>query len=580
MSAKPESQIRGAGETGTGQAGVGGLDDDLLNRLEGLGAEDAVDALGAASPDALPDLDAADAAFPGPVAEGFYWCDDSVAGIQGPVGSGKTTTLLKSRLRRALAMPRSVLDGKRYYKLVATRETYRQLWSSTIPSYLETFPKALGKWSGGRGDPVRHIIEFEDDIGPIEFVTEFLAFGDTIVESIRGIQTTDLWLNETDTLPDEVLAAGIGRINRWPGRQHLAGYPAFWRSYGQIACDFNAPDEDSWVFRFFHDEDQRRRLSEELSAQLPEGARRVNIAFFNQPGYGEPGCENLQNLSPDYYPVQIAANRLAGRGDMNARLVFNKVTFLRAGDPVFKDQFNRRIHVAERPLTPWEGVPLRIGLDQGFKAAAVIGQFDTPFRWQILGELHFPQERLMAREFGRRLREYLDLHFPGLRIEGGRGDMAGEAGASQAEEETANWNTLAARAAGIRILPQRIGNNLIQTRLEAVRAPLEHLHAGVPGLVIDPRCRFLIRGFEARYVWTEEVNSSGDKRKVPDKSMTEANVMDALQYLLLWEHRGDGTSPISFPDASGRIGHNGGPPLSGDHGGLQTGWDVLAPYGG
>ena len=265
---------------------------------------------------------------------------------------------------------------------------------------------------------------------------------------------------------------------------------------------------------------------------------------------------------------------------MNMRLVFNKVTYLREGDPVFKDQFNKRIHVADQPLKPWEGIGLRIGLDQGFKAAAVIGQFDTPFRWQILGELHFPVERLMAREFGRRLREYLDTHFAGLRVEGAWGDLAGEAGASQAEEENASWNLMAARAAGIRILPQRIGNNTIQTRLEAVRAPLEHLHAGMPGLLIHPRCRFLIRGFEARYVWTEEVNASGDKRKVPDKSKTEANVMDALQYLLLSMHRADGSPPLSVPDASGQFGHNGGPPLSGDHGGLQTGWDVHAPYGG
>lgn len=575
MNAKTEGKLPGVGENGTGHSGVGGVD-----HLADLAAREAVEALAVQSPDAMPDLGDTAAGFPGPVAEAFYWSDGSVIGIQGPVGSGKTTTLLKSRLRRALAMPRSVVDGKRYYKLVATRETYRQLWSSTIPSYLETFPKALGQWSGGRGDPVRHVIEFEDDFGPIEFTTEFLAFGDNIVQSMRGIQTTDLWLNESDTLPDEVIATGIGRINRWPGRHHLEGYPAAQRSYGQISCDFNAPDEDNWTYRFFHDEEQRLRLSAELSRGLPDGARQVTIEFFNQPGYGEPGCENLQNLSPDYYPVQIAANKALGRGDMNTRLVFNKVTYLRAGDPVFKDQFNRRIHVSDRPLRPWEGVALRIGLDQGFKAAAVIAQFDTPFRWQVLGELHFPQERLMAREFGRRLREYLDREFPGLRVEGGWADLAGEAGASAAAEENDNWNMLCARAAGIRILPQRIGNNTIQTRLEAVRAPLEHLHAGAPGLVIDPRCRFLIRGFEARYVWTEEVNSSGDKRKVPDKSKTEANVMDALQYLLLSQHRGDGTSPISFPDAPGQLGHNGGPPLSGDHGGLQTGWDVHAPYGG
>ncbi|MBA85213.1 MAG: hypothetical protein CML69_10810 [Rhodobacteraceae bacterium] len=70
---------------------------------------------------------------------------------------------------------------------------------------------------------------------------------------------------------------------------------------------------------------------------------------------------------------------------------------------------------------------------------------------------------------------------------------------------------------------------------------------------------------------------------MPDKSFTEANVHDALQYLLLSEHQADGTSPYAkrMPDTDKRaqMGHNGGPPLSGDTGGLKSGWDITNPYG-
>ncbi|WP_347137538.1 hypothetical protein [Paracoccus sp. SSK6] len=199
-----------------------------------------------------------------------------------------------------------------------------------------------------------------------------------------------------------------------------------------------------------------------------------------------------------------------------------------------------------------------------------------------LGELHFPKERLMAQVFGTRLAELLETRWPGLRIEGGWADMAGEHGSSQAADENHTWNLLVGRAGGFRVRPQRIGTNRIQPRLEAVRAALEApIHAGRTGLLIDPSCAFLIAGFEARYVWTDEVNAQGDKRKVPDKSLTEANVMDALQYLLLSEHKADGTSVGSFPgQPTGLIGHNGGPPLSGGESGLRTGFDVLNPYGG
>lgn len=551
--------------------------------LAGMSADEALATLGdIPSPDKMPSLEDA-ARFPGPIAEEMFWSDASIVGIQGPVGSGKTTTLLKSRLRRAVMMPRSTVDGWRRYKLLATRETYRQLWATTIPSYLEQFPKHMGDWSGGRGAPVKHVIQFDDGNGPIEFTTEFMAFGDDVIASMRGIQTTDLWLNEADTNPLDVLTVGMGRIDRWPGLRHFAGYPAELQGYGQIVCDFNAPDEDNWSFGVFHDEAQKAKVLEQINEGREGKAALVSIEFFNQPGYGQPGCENLQNLSPGYYPKQIAAMRLAGRGDQIDRLVYNKIVYLRAGDPVFGREFNRRIHVAEEDLQPEPGVPLIIGLDQGFKGAATIWQFIEPFHWIGLAELHFPKERLMAAEFGRRLAELLDRRFPNVQVEGGWGDMAGEHGASQAADENATWNRLVARAAGIRIRPQKIGTNRIQPRLEAVRAALEFMHGGRPGLILSPSMKFMIRGFEARYVWTEEVDASGDKRKVPDKRLTEANVMDSAQYAFLSRHRANGLSPISFPEGkSALIGHNGGPRMGRmppEQDGLRVGYDPLNPYG-
>lgn len=552
-------------------------------RIQEMTAKEAIGTLAdVVSPGKMPD--ATEMTFPGPVAEAFFWSNADIAGVQGPVGSGKTTTLMKSRRRRAVQMPMSVIDGKRRYKVTFVRETYRQLWSTTIPSYLEVYPKAQGTWSGGRGDPVTHVILFDDAYGRVEFTAEFMAFGDDIIASMRGLQTTDMVLNEMDTLPEEVLSVGIGRIDRWPAREHFKGLPAELRSYGQIVGDFNAPDEDNFTFRVFHDDEERQRIAAKLSEGLPPGAKPIELAFFNQPGFGEPGCENLQNLAPTYYPRQIAANTLNGRGDLNDRLVHNKVGYTRVGDPVWKNHFSRRVHVAERRLTPEPGVPLRIGLDQGFKGAAVIGQCLSDFRWQIYAEMHFPSERLMASVFSERLLRLLDEEFPQCTIEAGWGDMAGEHGASQAADENATWNLEVSKFCGFPIRPQRIGTNRINPRLEAVRAALDApLVRGAPGILFDPSCKFLIRGFEARYVWTEEVNKQGDKRKVPDKSLTEANVHDGLQYLLLSEHQADGTSPYSklIPgtDRRTRPGARPGPSKPGQDGSLKTSWDITSPYG-
>lgn len=588
MSANLGTTGRGSGGAPLTDAEDRRLTDDRVDELMELDAKEAIATLAAEFGADKLDLDVPD--FPGPIAEALYWDDGTLPGIQGPVGSGKTTTVLKSRLRRAMAMPRSVIDGVRRYKLLVIRATYRQLWSTTIPDFLTVYPAAMGDWSGGKGGPATFVMHFDDGLGRIEFTAEFMAFGDDVEGSMRGYQATDIWLHEMDTNPIEVVMNAMGRINRYPAKKHFEGYDPELRDYGQIVGDFNAPEPDSWVCDLFHDEAKRETVLKQLNLALPKGAKPIVFSFYRQPGYGEEGCENLHNLGPGYYPMQIAGNILLGRGDQNDRMVYNKIVHKKAGAPVFQREFNKRIHVAEGKLAPLPGLPLCLGLDQGLLGAAVVGQkliegtgWNRHIHWRILGELHFPTERLLARVFGQRLADFLEENWPGWRIEGGWGDMAGEQGSSLAEEENETWNRLVSQTAGFRIKPQRIGANRIQPRLEAVRAGLEApMRGGLPGLLIDPGCKFLIAGFEARYVWTEEVNANGDKRKVPDKDKTEANVMDALQYLMLSEVRGSGLSPDSFPEnRPDQMGHNGGPPLhGGGQGGLQTGYDISNPYGG
>ena len=83
-----------------------GLSSGRVAELQGQNAKEAIDSLeGITHADKLPDVD--EVSFPGPIAERFFWSNDDVIGIQGPVGSGKTTTLMKSRLRRAIEMPTS-----------------------------------------------------------------------------------------------------------------------------------------------------------------------------------------------------------------------------------------------------------------------------------------------------------------------------------------------------------------------------------------------------------------------------------------------------------------------------------------
>ncbi|MDF2235383.1 hypothetical protein P2H44_22740 [Albimonas sp. CAU 1670] len=553
----------------TGQGGIGA---EKAAELEGMGAAEAVREIPGGATGPMPS--AGHVTFPGPVAQAFFFDDADVNIIMGPVGSGKTTTTVQSRIRRAVMMPRSTIDRVRRYTLGVFRHTYRELWSTTIPSYLEAVPKALGTWAGGRGDPVTHTVHFEDEHGSIEWTAAFLAFGDDPAAAMRGVQVTDAWLNEFDTLPEDVLMLAIGRIDRAPARTHFAGYPPEHSSYGQIVGDMNAPSEDQWAHSWT-DTAKLARLEREINEGLAEGQKRIRLSFHRQPGAREPGAENLANLGEGYYRRQVATMKLRGRGDMIQRLVDNKPTFIRVGEPVFQREFNPAIHVAPERIQADPELPLLVGLDQGFTPAAVVAQNLGPLRWRFLAELMFPTEHLLAHTFGERFADLMDERFPGMRIEEAWGDMAGEAGAAQAEEN-ATWNREFGKAAGVVVRPQVLGGNRIQPRLEAIRAPLEYLHEGQPGLLADPSMLFFRAGMEAQYVWTEKVDDSGNKRKVPDKSKPVANVLDAAGYLLLSKHRLQARG--MFTPRASSAARRGAP----DRGspGLQVGWDLANPYGG
>lgn len=500
---------------------------------------------------------------PGPIADAFFWSDADVIGIRGPVGSGKTTAHLRSRIRRARMMPRSVIDGWRRYKVTIARQTYRQLWSTTIPSWWAVMPKSQGKWAGGRGDPVTHVIQFEDAHGPIEFIAEFMAFGETpgeIDANIRGVQTTDLAFEEADTVSVAAFTKGITRIRRYPGIDHFRHLPRELQGYGQVSCSYNSPDEDNWTVRVIegHNLDpEAQRVRDSLSDTG------VDITFFRQPGFDEPGCENLQNLDPKYYTTAIAAMRAEGRGNDVDRLIYNKIGYIRVGDPVFRTHYKPNIHRARSPLEAIPGVPLRIGLDQGYFGAAVIGQFVAPFQWRILAELVF-KEGSFAPEFGAALRELLDTRFPGHPVYSPAFcDMAGSANESL---EDVTWMNTVAEAAKLEIEPQRLGGNRIEPRLAVWRAAMDWQHFGDPGLLIDPSCKWLLRGLENDYVWAQDAEKAENRKRIPKKrGVRSADVIDAGGYMMLGESLADGR-----PKTSDLIGHNGGPSLD-DEGGYASG---------
>jgi hypothetical protein len=116
----------------------------------------------------------------------------------------------------------------------------------------------------------------------------------------------------------------------------------------------------------------------------------------------------------------------------------------------------------------------------------------------------------------------------------GWGDPAGDSD-SQVDERTCFE---VVQAQGLEIDPAPTNDPVRRT--EAVRGRLSTLtFNGQPGLIIDPRCKVLRKGFMGGYC-RQRVKVSGDDR-FHDKPMKNSfsHVHDGLQYLLVGEGEDD-----------------------------------------
>ena len=475
---------------------------------------------------------------PGPVAERFMMSNAEFPVINGPVGSGKTTTVFMKAIRRAeqqrpTPRRRALIAGHpdgvpiRMFKLCVVRDTYRNLWRSTLPSWWERVPKEVGTWHGGENQPCQHTVNFVTGGTMIEFIADFIAIGDNAIEDVlRGYQPTAFYINEADLVSWEVFQFAVTRLGRYPS---TADGGASWAG---IFMDSNAP----LIGSAFHENVFLRPLA--------------GIELFRQPGGLETGAENTHNLQPGYYERM----RQALSPQQYRRMVENLPGFSAAGKAVH-EEFNDRVHVAPSDLEPVPGLPLYIGFDAGLDPAAVLGQKLGNGRWHILDELvsdHGTGAIRFARYLNELLRDrYADWQLQPVaddapewqraydgRYRGrpskirGWADPSAAYGADRQEAEQ-TWIDLVSYHTGIRIEPA--STNDTTTRREGLRRVLTLLPDGKPAFVLSPRCiktrAGLTGGFRFRKL---QLGGALTSRWADEVEKNEfSHPCEALEYLML-----------------------------------------------
>lgn len=456
----------------------------------------------------------------GPVSEAYLRSRATIAVICGPVGSGKTSKSIQKMLmisaeQRVSPRPMTLEDGRqvavRYTRWLVIRETYGELWSTTIPSWWEWIPQSFGQWVGGRDERGQHTLFFALQDGTYAHIeVDFMALGDKRIEDLlRGYQFTAAYGNELDVQPEEVFTELQTRWGRYPPARDGG---ASW--YGIIG-DMNAPDEDSWAYEAF------------WGIEEPDDDRQL----FVQPSGLSPHAENLEAHPPNYYQKMHANLCKTKQGrDEARRKIENRPGISRKGDPVY-DDWNDALHVSPMPLLPVRGIPLTIGIDAGGTPAATIWQRMPNGQWRGLAELWSAEDKVTGPErFARELLQLLTTRFAGFQAHGWV-DPSAAYGVDR-DDGKADWIAIVARLTRIRLRPAPTNSPTV--RQKAIQDTLEDLIDGMhPGILIDKSMRVFRRAMVSGYRFARIKGQRGSRRAERPEKNFYSHTAESAEYALL-----------------------------------------------
>jgi len=184
-------------------------------------------------------------------------------------------------------------------------------------------------------------------------------------------------------------------------------------------------------------------------------------------------------------------------------------------------------HFAKEYIPIADGVLVYIGLDFGLTPAAVFGQ-KVRGRWNILQEIVAFDMGIVR--FAELLRAEIATRYANCEVHI-YGDPAGDF-RSQTDESTP-FQIL--RGAGLSARPTM--SNDVALRIESVASVLNRMVDGLSGILIDFRCKELVKGFEGGYQY-RRMQVSGERYE--DKPLKDrySHIHDALQYLMLGSGEG------------------------------------------
>jgi hypothetical protein len=430
---------------------------------------------------------------PSPTLERFHASNAFVRGIRGPIGSGKSVGCCWEIWTRACEQAPGP-EGVRRSRWVASRNTYGELTTTTLQTWLDWFPEHIfGKVV--HGAPIEQICRWPlEDGTTVELTMWFLALDrPDHVKKLLSLEITGGWMNEAREQPKAILDAMTGRVGRFPSKRDGGA------SWFGVIMDTNPPDTDHWWYP----------LAEELEEPQFE--------FFAQPAGDGPDAENLENLPAGYY-----SNLIIGKTEEWIRVyVKGDYGYVLDGKPVYPE-FRTNLHVREFQIA--KKLPIDSGMDFGLTPAALFGQKMPNGQIRIHSEL--VSEDMGVKRFARIWKQEFNARYPSLLLGKVTGDPAGTA---RGDDELDTFMVMK----GEGVIAHPAHTNSFTIRREAFAAPMTRLIDGEPGLIVHPQCKRLVKALAGGYHFKRVLVSGMDRyHDMPDKDM-HSHVAESGQYLVL-----------------------------------------------
>lgn len=455
--------------------------------------------------------------------QAFHSSDKEIRLLMGPVGTGKSVASMMDIWKRAIEQP-PCKDGIRRSKFAIIRNTYPDLMSTTLATWLVWFPEEFyGKVR--RDSPITQTIRVLD----VELIVLFLACDNPKdVKKLKSLECTGIYFNEIQYIDKTLFDEALGRINRYPPKIYEA--PLGWSG---IIADANPPSTRHWLYRLFEVAKPTNAQVFKFPPALKEVSEpptdvRYEISLDGTIYINNPDADYIRvQRDPDYWVKQVPALR-----DEQIKVNHQgEYGFTKQGKPIHPE-YRDSLHFAKRTLKCSPHLPIGMGWDFGNTPAVAIGQLTARGQLQIIHEFYCDDSSLEP--FAENVVvPFLDKTYPWWRDKDRHHSFHDPAGSDGSQGDGVSCEQIL-RKHGIRSV-RAASSNAPTARRNGIKYFMQKLINGDPAFLLSDSIELLREGLMGGYCYARINNTSPDETKYHDKPLKNmySHITEAAEYLAM-----------------------------------------------